>query len=122
MKLYNYTFEDCYKQFLNQQFERLKKELIFYETKGIKTKIILWFDDLLPHIKSDKFLNDKVVIFNYDNKNIYTIKELQDNYPEMLIVSDPYFTDKKFNDAHPSKLCHEIIAKGIINSIENGNS
>ena len=42
MKLYNYTFEDCYKQFLNQQFERLKKELIFYETKGIKTKIILF--------------------------------------------------------------------------------
>jgi hypothetical protein len=118
MKINNYTFEDCCKEFFNQQFNRLKKELMFYESRGIKSKIVLWFDDLLEHIKNDEFLKDKVVIFNYDNKNIYTIKELQDNYPEMLIISDPYFKNTKFNDAHPSKLCHEIISKGIINSIE----
>ena len=58
-------------------------------------------------------------MFNYDNKDILTIKELQDNYSEMLIMSDTYFKDTKFNDAHPSKLCHQIIANGVIKSIEN---
>jgi hypothetical protein len=119
MKLNNYTFDDCYDEFLNQQYERLKKELMFYESKGIKSKIVLWFDDLFEHIKNDEFLKDKIVMFKYDNKDILTIKELQDTYPEMLIMSDPYFKHKKFNDAHPSKLCHQTIANGIIKSIEN---
>lgn len=119
MKTYNFTFEDCYTQFLQQQFDRLKTELMFYESKGIKSKIVLWFDDLYNHIKDDDFLKNKVVVFNYKDTLIYTIKELQDNYSEMLIVSDPYFKDTKFNDAHPSKLCHNIIANGIISSIQN---
>ena len=55
--------------------------------------------------------------YNPVNKDIETIKELQDNYSEMLIVSDPYFKDIKFNDAHPSKICHQTIANGIIKSI-----
>lgn len=117
MKINNYTFEDCYNQFLNQQFDRLKNELSFYESKGIKSKIILWFDDLLNHIKNDEYLKDKLVTFYYDNKNIYTIKELQDNYSEMLIISDPYFKDVKWNDAHPSKLLHQIIGNGVIEAI-----
>jgi hypothetical protein len=119
MKRNNYTVEDCYQQFINQQFDRLKKELMFYENKGIKTKIMLWFDDLLEYIKSDQFLNQKLVKLYYDNKVVYTIKELQDNYPEMIILTDPYFKDNKINDWHPSKLLHQIMADGIIKSIES---
>ena len=119
MKLNNYTFEDCRIEFFNQQIDRLKKELMFYESKGIKSKIVLWFDDLLEYIENDNFLKNKRVIFNYNNKDINTIKELQDNYPETIIMNDPYFKNKKWNDYHPSKLCHQIIANGVINSIEN---
>jgi hypothetical protein len=118
MKMNNYTFEDCYEQFKNQQSERLKKELLFYEGKGIKTKIMLWFDDLLDFIKNDDFLNQKLVELYYDNKIVYTIKELQDNYPEMIILTDPYFKGNKINDWHPSKLLHKIMADGVIKSIE----
>jgi hypothetical protein len=118
MKINNYTFEDCYEQFINQQYERLKKELMFYENKGIKTKIMLWFDDLLGLIKNDEFLNQKLVQLHYDNKVVYTIKELQDNYAEMTILTDPYFENNKINDWHPSKLLHRIMADGIIKSIE----
>lgn len=118
MKQYNFTFDEVYKQFLNQQYERLKKELLFYENKGIKTKILLWFDDLLDYIKTDSFLNDKLITLYYDNKVIYTIKELQDNYDEMKIITDPYFIHKKFDDYHPSKLLHQIMADGVIKSIE----
>lgn len=118
MKINNYTFEECYKQFLNQQFERLKNEIIFYENKGIKIKIITWFDDLLENIEKDNLLKEKLITFNYDNKNFKTVLELGDSYSEMYIISDPHFKDKKFNDYHPSKLFHEVIANGVIKSIE----
>lgn len=118
IKINNYTFEDCYKQFIKQQYERLKSELIYYETKGIKIKIMLWFDDLLNHIKSDNFFNDKLVRLNYNGKTFDTVLELGDSYNEMYIISDPYFIDKKYNDYHPSKLLHKVIADGIIKSIE----
>ena len=119
MKINNYTFDECLIQHKNQQYERLKKELMFYESKGIKTKIILWFDDFLEYMKNDDFFNTKLVKLYYDNKKVDTIKELQDNYLEMTILTDPYFTDKKFNDWHPSKLLHQIMANGVIESIEN---
>lgn len=118
----NYTFDDCYEQLLEQQFQRLKKELMFYESKGIKIKIILWFDDLLERIQNDTFFNDKLVTLNYDNKTFNTVLELGDSYEEMYIITDPYFKDKKFNDYHPSKLLHQIIANGVIKSIENASS
>lgn len=118
MKQYNFTIEEIHTQFINQQYKRLKKELMFYESKGIKIKIMLWFDDLLEYINNDSFFHNKVVKLYYDNKVIDTIKELQDNYDEMKIITDPYFTIKKFNDYHPSKLLHEIMADGVIKSIE----
>ena len=119
MKINNYTFEDCYNQFLDQQFQRLKKELMFYENKGIKIKIILWFDDLLNRIQTDNFFINKIVTLKYDNKEFNTVLELGDSYDEMYIINDPYFKHKKFNDYHPSKLLHTIIAEGVIRAIEN---
>ena len=118
MNLNNYTFEDLYNEFLDQQFERLKNELIFYENTGIKIKIILTEDNLLERIQNDEFFNNKLVTLNYDNKIFNTALELRDGYPEMYIISDPYFKHRKFNDYHPSKLFHQVIANGIIKSIE----
>lgn len=118
MKINNYTFDDCYEQFLDQQFNRLKTELMFYESKGIKIKIILWFNDLLSRIQNDIFFKDKIITLNYDNKVFDNVLELGDSYDEMYIITDPYFKGKKFNDYHPSKLLHQLIAEGVIRSIE----
>lgn len=119
IQINNFTLEDARNEFTEQQFQRLKKELMFYESKGIKIKIILWFDELLSRIEKDTFFNNKLVTLNYDNKIFKTVLELGDNYDEMYILTDPYFKDKKFNDWHPSKLLHQIIADGVIKSIEN---
>jgi hypothetical protein len=119
MQINNYTFDDCWNQFLDQQFIRLKNKLMYYESKGIKIKIILWFDDLMERIQKDTFFKDKLVLLKYDNKTFNTIIELGDSYNEMYIFTDPYFKDKKFNDWHPSKLLHRIFADGVITAIEN---
>jgi hypothetical protein len=119
IKINNYTFDDCYEQFLNQQYDRLKNELMFYESKGIKIKIILWFDDLLSRIENDEFFKGKLIRLNYDNKIFNTGSELGDSYNEMYIITDPHLQNKKFNDAHPSKLFHKIIADSVITAIEN---
>lgn len=118
MQINNYTFDDCWNQFLDQQFKRLKNELMFYESKGIKIKVMLWFDDLLNHIQNDDFFNNKLVTLNYDNRIFNTVLELGNSYDEMYIITDPHFKDEKFNDYHPSKLLHKIIADGVIKSIE----
>ena len=110
MQINNYTFDDCWNQFLDQQFKRLKNELMFYESKGIKIKIMLWFDDLLEHIQNDTFFKDKLVTLNYDNKIFNTVFELGESYDEMYIITDPHFKNEKFNDYHPSKLLHKIMA------------
>ena len=119
MKINNYTLDDCWNQLLDQQFERLKKELIFYDSKGIKIKILPHFDDLLNHIQNDDFLKDKLITLNYKNKTFNTVLELGESYDEMYIITDPYFKDEKFNDYHPSKLLHQIMAAGVIKSIES---
>ena len=119
MQINNYTFDDCWKQFLDQQFKKLKNELMFYESKGIKIKVMLWFDDLLNHIQNDDFFNNKLVTLNYDNRIFNTVLELGNSYDEMYIITDPYFKDEKFNDYHPSKLLHKIMADGVIKSIES---
>ena len=88
IKINNYTFEECYQQFLNQQIERLKTELTFYESKGIKTKIISWQEDIIPYIENDLFLNEKFVKLSYKDKTYKTISLLQKEHMEMTIKYD----------------------------------
>jgi hypothetical protein len=115
----NYTIDDWKEHLLKQQHERLINELKFYEEKGIKTKILTWEDDLLNHIKNDSFLNSRFIQLHHNNEVFDTIQQLQGNYKEMYIEHDPYFEGYVYNDHHPSKLCHQVIANSIIKNIEN---
>lgn len=118
MEINNYSIEDWETQLIEQQYHRLIKELKFYEERGIKTKILTWEDDLLNHIKNDKFLNDRFIQLHYNDEVFDTIKDLQMKHKEMYIEYDSYFSDVKYNDFHPSKKCHEVISKSIIKNIE----
>lgn len=120
MEINNYSFDDWKRQLVEQQYHRLIKQLKFYEDKGIKTKILTWEDDLLSHIKNDNFLNDRFIQLHYNNEVFDTIQQLQIKYKKMYIEHDPYFNDNgiRYNDHHPSKECHRVIADNIIRVIE----
>jgi hypothetical protein len=101
-----------------RQFDRLKERLLFYEEKGIKTKVLCWEIDLLEHIKSDSFFNNRFITFEYNGKTYDNIWEMHNENKELTIKHDPYFKEQ-IQDHHPSKDCHVLIANSIIKSIEN---
>jgi hypothetical protein len=104
--------------FIKQQVERIKERLLYYEEKGIKSKIITWQEDIVPYLKNDLFLNEKFVRLSYNNNDFETISLLQKTHPNMTIKYDyDSFGDNSPMDHHPSKLCHEVIAESIIKNI-----
>lgn len=118
LEVNNYSFEDWKTSLIKQQHIRLVNELKFYEEKGIKTKILTWEDDMVETIKNDEFLNSRFIRLNYEGEVFDTIQELQQKHKELYIEHDPYFNGYVYNDHHPSKKCHKIIADNIINVIE----
>jgi hypothetical protein len=115
----DYTFNEWEKIQIENQYIRLKKELMFYEEKGIKTKILSWENDIIGYIKNDEFLNKRFIDLTYDGVTYQSIKDLQENNKNMVIKTDfDYFGPNPPLDHHPSKLCHQVIAENIIKSIE----
>ena len=112
------SFESIMEEHLIQQYTRLRKKMLYYEERGIKTKILSWQDDLLDLIFSDEFTNSRFIKMEYNNTIVNTIEDLMrlDNN-KFRIECDTFFTEKIL-DNHPSKYCHEIIAKSIIKNIE----
>lgn len=115
----NLTFEDWIINHSKKQIDRLRKELKFYEEKGIKTKILAWENHLISSIMEDGFLNERFIKLNYNESEFLSIKDLQDNYPHLKIKHDvDNFIGTPPEDHHPSKECHKIIAENIIKNIE----
>ena len=100
-------------------FDDIKNFFIFYEEKGIKTRILSWQNDLIPYILKDDFMNERHIKLNYTSQEYNSIDDLVKNNKHMIISNDYLNFTNPNNDTHPSKLCHEIIAKNIIKNIEN---
>jgi hypothetical protein len=113
------TFDDCSETMMEQQFLRLKNEVIFYEEKGIKVRILSWQNELVAPILKDPYLSERFIKLKYKNKEHKTIESLQREHKNMVIKSDfDNFVGNPPLDHHPSKLCHQIIAENIINNIQ----
>ena len=115
----NQTFDDCNESMVEQQFLRLKNEVMFYEEKGIKVKILSWQNELVSPILKDPYLSERFIKLKYKNKEYKTIESLQREHKNMVIESDfDNFVGTPPSDHHPSKLCHQVIAENIINNIQ----
>jgi len=115
----DYTFNEWEKIQIENQYIRLKKELMFYEEKGIKTKILSWENDIVNYLKNDDFLSIRFIDLNYIGVTYSSIKDLQENNKNMVIKTDfDSFGNNPPLDHHPSKLCHQVIAENIIKNIE----
>ena len=113
------TFDDCYETMIEQQFLRLKNEVMFYEEKGIKVRILSWQNELVKPILNDPYLSERYIKLKYKNKEHKTIESLQREHKNMVIESDfDNFVGTPPLDHHPSKLCHQVIAENIINNIQ----
>ena len=115
----NITYNEWFNIFTEQVFQKIKDFVIFYENKGIKTKIWCWQDDLLKYIKSDSYFSDKFIKFEYEGQTYDCLDYMLNLNENLLISNDKINFTELIPDQHPSKLCHEIIAKNIIKNIEN---
>jgi hypothetical protein len=61
------TFDDCQESMMEQQFLRLKNEVMFYEEKGIKVRILSWQNDLVNQILKDPYLSERFIKLKYKN-------------------------------------------------------
>ena len=119
MEQNNMSVDEWFELHKDLQVKRLKKELIFYEEKGIKPIIFAWTDELLSRIKKDEYLYGKFINIDYNGESFETIENLQRRHGNMEIKSDfNNFTNTPPTDHHPSKECHQIFAQNIIKRIE----
>lgn len=115
----NMTFDDWVELHKSAQIKRLKKEFEFYESKGIKCRLLTWENILLDKIFQDEYLDSRFIKLKYENKVFNSISDLQKEHKNMSIDYDyEFFGEITPKDHHPSKLCHQVIAKNIINRIE----
>lgn len=112
------TFDEWFKEHCRNWFYLIKKELEFYESKGIKTFVLNWEIDYNQFCKEDEWISDRLIMFEYNGKMYDTIRTMMNENVELHINSDyEYFIDTP-KDHHPSKECHKIIADAVIKKIK----
>jgi hypothetical protein len=112
------NFDDWWKEHVKNWFNIIKNNLKLYESKGIKTIILCWEADYLPLIKEDKWMLDRFVTFEYNNKNYDCIRTMMNENRRLHINSDYEHFEIPPQDHHPSKECHRIMADAVINKIK----
>jgi len=100
-------------------FNELEKLFIFLEKNKIACKILFWQERVAELIKDNKFFEDRLITLSYKNKLYKSIEELTNRYSKFAIFGHFKKFGVQMNDAHPSKLCHQLIAENIINNLEN---
>lgn len=112
------TFDDWWKEHCKDWFQKIKKELEFYERKGIKTLILNWEIEYLPFIKNDEWMSDRLIVFEYNNKTYDCIRTMMNENIHLHINSDYEHFEITPTDHHPSKECHKIMADAVIKKIK----
>jgi hypothetical protein len=112
------TLDEWYAEHCKDWFQKIKKELQFYESKGIKTFILNWETDYIPFYKNDEWMHDRLITFEYNGNRYDTIRTMMNANRHLHINSDYEHFEITPKDHHPSKECHTIIADAVIKKIE----
>lgn len=114
------NFDDYYFNHVSKYFNELENKIKFLLEKNINVFILSITNDYYPLIMKSDLLKDKFIHIEYDNKKFISFLDLFE-YDKTLKIKNDYnfFKKQPPNDSHPSKKCHEIVAKSIIKKINN---
>jgi hypothetical protein len=120
----NYSVQDYLDLHMNHFNDEIKTYLGYLETKGIKTKVLFWVNESSA-VFDDNFYKDRHILLEHEGKTYKTISDLQSSCKERFVIAydkegfGGEIPENAKSDHHPSKYCHEVIAKNVINSINN---
>lgn len=92
-----------------------------YEALGIKTYLLNWRNNIVDLINKNNWAKKRLVTFLHGGVKYDCIEDLMNSSPNLTIRTDVENLGKQYNDNHPSKTCHRIIADSIIKKIEDDN-
>lgn len=104
---------------LNQIMNHIEDVFKYCESLGIKPYILSWTDEYLDYIHKSKYLKNKFINFEYKKNQYDCIQIMQEKNKELFLRNDTSTLHNPGNDEHPSKECHEIIAKSILKKYYN---
>jgi hypothetical protein len=118
----NYTIQDYLDLHVNHFNNTVKEYLQHLESHGIKTKVLFWVNESSV-VFEDDFYKERHILLEHEGKIYKTISDLQNSYKERFLIAydkegfGGEIPENALTDRHPSKYCHEVIAKNVINSI-----
>jgi hypothetical protein len=116
------TLEDWEFSYRDRSVQMIKKLMQQFEDNGIRTSIMTWPEENVPHVRNDTWLNDRFIKMQYNRISYDSIETLMDKVPSLMIINDHAAFDDPPQDCHPSLQCQEVIAENIINHIEKYDS
>jgi len=126
--LNNIDIEQWISNFIkNQVLANVKSFLQDVESKGIRTAIFTWPQELVHYVVQDPWLLERFISFRYKDQSFSSIETLmgESTYhakpslsPELTIKWDEDSFDVTPKDHHPSLSCHKVMAENIIQYIE----
>lgn len=112
-------FDKLHDLLVQQQFNKIVEAFEYYESKGIKCRILCWQDHYLDNIKENQWMLDRFIPLEHNGVSYNSIYQMGLKNEHLWIKSDyPYFGANPPKDHHPSKECHRIVADAIIKKIE----
>lgn len=115
----SYDMENFISMMHDQVLDNIESSLKFYESKGIKTRILCWQNEQLSRIFKSDFLSQRFIPLEYKNQVFNSIDDMYHQYPNLMLRNDPTVLHNPGSDEHPSKKCHQIISNSIIKHIYN---
>jgi hypothetical protein len=118
LKENNLTFDQFIHNSKQGDINLVKEFLENFESRGIKTAVLTWPDDMVEYISADPWLSERFITLDHNGSTWSSIEKLMNVHKELTINSDYENFKEPPRDHHPALKCHRIMADGVIKYFE----
>ena len=113
----NMSFDSFIERAAKHLLDKFKELFIKIETENpnIKIRLFSWENDIDDVMRKDDYFKDKLVTFNYNNKEFKTLRDIIYSYSKLTIAET--FFPKCIDDQHMNLDGHKLIAESIFKTL-----
>jgi hypothetical protein len=115
----NISLDEYTDYYTNESLNVVKEFLMKCEEHGMKSLIINWPRENVKFLKSDEWMNKRLVPLTHEGVDYYDMDTLMESDTSMKISTDYRNFIEPPKDDHPSLACHKLIAENLIRYLEN---